>query len=222
MQAVIDALRATPTLRALVCSIEMPTNVLLDRQLARLSGIDLTTILHRRLDGSHAECLDWAMGQLATLGDRLAFVRPPFHLENVFASAKAFSADLVLCDYIQRIPPAGHTGDRRGAVDASMNHLREFASDRHAVIVVSAVARAKDRSGRSSYAGDGLNLASFRESSELEFGADDAFILVPGDADKQGRIILRHLKARHGAANDVALLFDRCHQSFEAVAGNDK
>ena len=32
---------------------------------------------------------------------------------------------------------------------------------------------------RNSYEGDALNLASFRESSELEFGADDAFILAP-------------------------------------------
>ena len=35
----------------------------------------------------------------------------------------------------------------------------------------------KDSRGRSSYAGDLLNMASFRESSELEFGADDAFII---------------------------------------------
>ena len=41
MQAVIDALRLTPTLRALVCNVEMPAAGALDRQLARLSGIDL-------------------------------------------------------------------------------------------------------------------------------------------------------------------------------------
>ena len=40
MQGAIDALRLTPTLKALVCNVEMPAAVLLDRQLARLSGID--------------------------------------------------------------------------------------------------------------------------------------------------------------------------------------
>src|SRR6516162_11343250 len=35
MQAVIDALRLTPTLRAVVCNVEMPPPILLDRQLAR-------------------------------------------------------------------------------------------------------------------------------------------------------------------------------------------
>src|SRR4051794_22732824 len=42
MQAVVDALRLTPTMRALVCNIEMSTTVLLERQLARLSGVDAT------------------------------------------------------------------------------------------------------------------------------------------------------------------------------------
>ena len=119
MQAVTDALRLTPTLRALVCSIEMPPWVLLDRQLARLSGIDLTTIRYRRFDASHADRLDQAMHTLEAVGERLAFVRPPFDLANVAASADAFHAGLIVLDYIQRIPPPGTHGDRRRAVDAA-------------------------------------------------------------------------------------------------------
>jgi len=49
MQFVIDALRATPTLRAVVANVEMPPGVLLDRQLARLAGVPLLAITHRRL-----------------------------------------------------------------------------------------------------------------------------------------------------------------------------
>jgi replicative DNA helicase len=220
MQAVTDALRLTPTLRVLVCSIEMPPRVLLDRQLARLSGIDLTSIRYRRFDASHADRLDQAMHTLEAIGERLAFVRPPFDLENVAASADAFRAGAVLLDYLQRIPPPGTHGDRRGSVDASMNYLRQFADAGVAVIVVAAVARAKDRQGRSCYDGDGLNLASFRESSELEFGADDAFMLVP-DGKHDDQVVLRHLKARHTHANDVVLRFDRSHQSFTPVTAGE-
>ena len=50
MQAVIDALRLSADLRALVVNVEMPPGVLLDRQLARLSGVDLTTIRSRRFE----------------------------------------------------------------------------------------------------------------------------------------------------------------------------
>ena len=195
MQLLVDALRMTPDLRAVVCNVEMPPGVLLDRQLARLSGIDLTLIRHRRLGVDHADRLDQAVNTLEHVAERLAFVRSPFDLANVAATADAFDARLILLDYIQRIPPPGEHGDKRGAVDASMNYLRQFADNGMAMMVVSAVGRGKDSKGRSSYA-EGLSLASFRESSELEFGADDAFILTPdkGDDGPAATVTLRHLK----------------------------
>jgi len=87
--------------------------------------------------------------------------------------------------------------------------------------VVAAVGRTKDAKGRTSYSGDGLNLASFRESSELEFGADDAFILVPAeDGGECGTVTvtLRHLKARHTEPKDLLLEFDRRTQRFTEAA----
>lgn len=218
MQAVVDSLRLTPTLRAVVCNVEMPPAVLLDRQLARLSGIDLTTIRYRRLGAEHAQRIDQALETLTPLANRLCFVRPPFNLENVAASADAFGAGLILLDYLQRIPPPGEHGDRRGSVDACMDYIRQFADNGVAVVAVSAVGRTKDSRGRSTYDGDALNLASFRESSELEFGADDAFLLVRDGDDDRG-VVLRHLKARHTEARDLTLHFDRSCQRFTPTAG---
>jgi replicative DNA helicase len=185
----------------------------MDRQLARLSGIDLNTIRLRRLGVEHGERIDAALQTLEPLAERLCFVRPPFDLANVAASADAFNAGLIVLDYIQRIPPPGNHGDKRGSVDATMDFLRQFADAGVAVVVVAAVSRSKDAKGRSTYAGDALSLASFRESSELEFGADDAFILV-NDPDDDTGVILRHLKARHTEAKDIALTFDRARQRF--------
>jgi replicative DNA helicase len=213
MQAVVDALRLTSELRAVVCNVEMTTAELLNRQLARLSGIDLTVIRHRRLEAEHADRIDQALHTLEPLAERLAFVRPPFDLANVAATADAFEAQLLLLDYIQRIPPPGDHGDKRGAVNATMDYLRQFADAGTAVIVVSAIGRTKDSKGRSTYAGEGLNLASFRESSELEFGADDAFILTADD-DQGDAVTLRHLKSRHGECRDLDLTFHRRYQRF--------
>ncbi len=211
MQTVVDALRLTPTLRALVCNIEMPPSVLMDRQLARLSGIDLKTIRYRRLGPIHSSRIDQGLQTLDEIADRLAFVRPPFDLDNVARSADDCQAGLIVLDYIQRIAPPGDHGDRRGSVDACMDYLRQFADAGVAVLVVSAVSRGKDGKGRSTYDGDSLNLASFRESSELEFGADDAFILVQ---DRDGGVILKHLKSRHGECRDVPMDFDGSLQRF--------
>lgn len=223
MQLAIDALRLTPALRLLVCNVEMPPPVLLDRQLARLSGIDLTTIRYRRLGAEHAERIDRAICTLDALADRLCFVRPPFTLANVAEAADAFEANVLLLDYIQRIPPPGQHDSKRGSIDATMDYLRRFADAGVAVLAVSAVSRTKDSMGRSSYAGDGLNLASFRESSELEYGADDAFMLVP-DAEPDATtypVELRHLKSRYGERRDIALTFDGRHQQFTPVAGEN-
>jgi replicative DNA helicase len=215
MQLVTDALRMTESLRAVVCNVEMAPAVLLDRQLARLAGIDLSLIRHRKLRSEHAGRLDQGFATLEPLCERLAFVRAPFDLANVAATADAFGAGLLLLDYLQRIPPPGDHKDRRGAVDASMSYLRQFADAGVAVLVVAAVARGRDSKGRSSY-GEGLNLASFRESSELEFGCDDAFLLIPDD-NQGDAVTLRHLKSRHGEPRDLDLTFDRPRQRFAAA-----
>jgi replicative DNA helicase len=159
-QATVDALRLTADLRALIADVEMPPAALLDRQLARLAGVDLAVIRRRKLDGSHAERIDQALATLDALSDRLAFVARPFNLTNVAAAADVFEARLILLDYIQRIAPPGEHGDKRGAVNATMDFLRQFAGAGIAVFVISAVGRAKDRRENSSYAGEGLNLAS--------------------------------------------------------------
>jgi replicative DNA helicase len=216
MQAAVDALRLTPTLRACVCNVEMPPEVLLDRQLARLSGIDLKNIRYRQLGREHDSRIEDALATLESVADRLCFVRPPFDLGTVARTVDDFRADLIVLDYIQRIAPPKRPGkpeDRRGSIDATMDYLRQFADAGMAVAVVSALARTKDNQGRSSYAGDGLSLASFRESSELEFGADDAFLLVP-DSKDPGRVTLRHLKARYSEPKNLVLSFDRRRQSF--------
>jgi replicative DNA helicase len=216
MQWAFDALRLTPSLRVCVCNVEMSPRALLDRQLARLSGIPLSLIRHRKLTEEHGARVEAGLHTLEPLAERLVFVRPPFDLVNVAATVDTFESDLLVLDYIQRIPPGGEHGDGRAAVNATMSFLRHFADAGVAVLVVSALGRSRDRRGRSTYDGADLSLASFRESSELEYGADDAFILTP-DKTARDRVLLRHLKSRHGATQDIPLLFDRPRQRFGGV-----
>ncbi len=222
MQAAIDALRLNPELRVVVCNVEMRPAVLLDRQLARLSGVPLDAIRFRRLDGRHAERIDAGLATIEAFADRLCFVDPPFDLANVAATTDQFAPDAVsgcglmlVLDYLQRIAPPGVQNDRRGSVDSVMGYLRQFSDAGAAVVVVSSVGRQKDNRGRSTYAADAMNLASFKESGELEFGADDAFILAP-DKDPGIRRLM-HLKARHGEQTDICLRFTGALQRFETM-----
>ena len=212
MQWIVDALLLSPDVKAIVCNVEMSPNVLLDRQLARLADVDLTSIRHRRLSEAERADVENGLTTLASVADRLAFVQPPFGLANVAAVADAFEADIIVLDYVQRIEPTGKYSDRRNAVSAVMSEVRYFADAGVAVVCVAAVGRSKDDKGRSSY--EGLSLASYRETSELEFGCDDAFIL---GKDENGHC-LRHLKSRHGEPRDIFLTFDRPRQRFEAIA----
>ncbi len=219
MQMVVDALRLTESLRVVVCNIEMTPAVLLNRQLARLSGIDLQTIRYRRFGPEHSDRLETGLNTLEDISGRLAFCKPPFDLGNVAGTADAFHANLIVLDYIQRIAPPGEHGDRRGSVDACMNFIRQFADAGVAVIVVAAVSRSKDKAGRSSYDAENLSLASFRESSELEFGADDAFILARTSEDQ---VLLSHLKARHSEPWNHLMDFDGALQRFTPVVRSEQ
>jgi replicative DNA helicase len=214
MACVVEALRHTDTLRALVCNVEMSPAALLDRQLARLSGVEAEVIRHRRFGPEHADRLDAGLATVESFADRLAFLESPFDLSNVAHAADAHGADVIVLDYLQRILPPGDVTDTRLRVNATMDMLRQFAAAGCAVLALSAVGRSRDNAGRSTYAGSSLSLASFRDSGELEFGADDAFILAPVDDTDPNVVRLSHLKCRHGAQRTVDLRFDRARQAF--------
>ena len=120
-----------------------------------------------------------------------------------------------MLDYLQRIMPPGDVGgDTRLRVNATMDTLRQFAAAGCAVLALSAVGRSRDNAGRSTYAAGSMSLASFRDSGELEYGADDAFLLAPADDADPSVVRLSHLKCRHGAQRTIDMTFDRAHQSF--------
>ena len=97
----------------------MTPRVLLDRQLARLSGIDSIRIRYRRFTDEHGERIDQAMRTLEPLAGRLAFLRPPFDLANVAASP-TLSCRPAGAITFQRIPPPGYgTIARRQRDDGS-------------------------------------------------------------------------------------------------------
>jgi replicative DNA helicase len=221
MQQTIEMLRFQPDVRVLVANCEMAPETLLDRQLARLSGINAELVRHRRLGPEHQERIAAGLATLESVIERLAFMNAPYDLHNVAATVDAFGADALVCDYIQRFSVPTEEIEARHRVSQTMHYLRQFANAGVAVIVVSAVGRTRDKAGRSSYAGDGLSLASFRETSELEYGADDALILASVDEDDADIVRLAHLKARHGRQVDQEFHFDRSVQSFTLISDPD-
>jgi replicative DNA helicase len=208
VQAGIDVLRLNELARLLVANVEMAPPLLVERIASRLSAVPLTAIADRTLTRDQLGRVRAAVDALEPVADRLAFLHAPFALEHVAAAGTAFAANVLALDYIQRFTVGNGKGDKREQLETAAAILRRFCDAGAVVLVASAVARHRNAGG-STY--QGLNLASFRGSSELEYGTDAAYLLVPGDA---GAITLQCEKNRYGAVADILARFDPATQTF--------
>jgi replicative DNA helicase len=216
-QWVFGLLADNPNLRVLVGNVEMPPHALLTRQLSRLSGVPLTTIHKRRLKPADRLALGLVFEGMRPLIDRLAFATNPHSLGSIATAASDFEADLLVVDYLQRITPVARSSGAREQVNALMSELRQLADlGQVGVLAAAALSRSRDSKGNNSYRATGL--ASFRESSEAEYGSDDCLILAPTD-DNHGNLsrpmLLTHVKSRYGEQRNAALTFHRQFQRFE-------
>ena len=160
------------------------------------------------------------MTRISQVVSRLAFVKAPYTLDRIADAADDHGADLVVVDYLQRVEPPGRFNGMREKINALMSIIRQLVDAEIGILAAAALTRSRDSKGRSSYDGKHLSLASFRESSELEYGCDDAFLLYPteDDADPEEPVrlmTLNHAKSRDGETKDVVLKFHRRFQKFE-------
>ena len=212
LQLVTDSLLLNPGLRALFANCEIAVPVLLDRLVARLARIPLETVSNRLLNATHKEQLERGFATFGQFADRLAFLREPYNLANVFHAAETFNADLVCVDYLQRFVDRNER-DERTAIDRFMSDIRSAADvGAGCFIIVSSCGRQRDPRGRTSYAADALSLASFRGSSEIEYASDDCYLLP--QPDREGLVVVSHAKARHSQPRDLELQFDGQFQTF--------
>lgn len=207
-QLLTDALKAygQEDLRALVANVEMSAPSLLNRWLARETGVGHAWILHRDYDDAARERLEAGIEALRDLVSRIEFMGPPFTLDRLAERAARSEANIVVVDYCQRFDFATRSSDQRAQTNAVMDVCRRIADQGRAVVVVSAV-------NRQGYNRDSAGLGSFRESSELEYGSDAAYLLLQ-DPQEPSAIELKCVKNRHGQMRDIPLRFDGSKQTF--------
>jgi replicative DNA helicase len=145
---------------------------------------------------------------MGPIADRLAFLSGPYSIESVADAASRFQPNIIAADYIQRFTVGDGSKEPRQQLERAATILRCFCDAGAAVLVASAVARQKSQKG-STYSG--LNLASFRGSSELEYGCDSAYLFAPSEGDI---VTLQCEKNRYAEPADIVTRFDRKIQSF--------
>lgn len=211
LQIAVDLLRLNEGVRVLVANVEMAPALLADRIAARLSGVPLTTIMNRELAPEQLDRVRLAMGTLTSMLPRLSFLEAPYTLEHLFAAATEHQANVVILDYIQRFSLGDGKAEKRQQLEDAAAALRRVCDMGAAVLCAAAVARQRGLTG-SNY--KGLNLASFRGSSELEYGCDGAYLFAP---DESGLVTMKCEKNRYGAVEDIVTAFNPVTQTFTAA-----
>ena len=214
-QLTTQLLHLNPGLKLLTCNVEMTPTELLLRQLSRLSGVELSKMTDRMMTPEERKRLDTGRESGQAVFGRMHFLKPPFHFGNIKQAVGEHESELVVIDYIQRFAPSPvkgtpKDGDSRRALEGMMNEVREVATWGACVFVISAVARQKSASGASGYGG--LNMASLRGSSELEYGADSAYLLTRERRSEFAA--LECVKNRNGEEVDIPLRFSGAVQLF--------
>ena len=140
-QLAFDAVRLNADLKALVTCCEMPPNVLLDRQVSRLSGVPYKAIRERNLEKKYHADVKAGQATIAQIRDRVTFHTGPFDLMSLIESADGCDADLLVIDYLQRLTVPGPQRDKRTTTNAVLESFREFAAGGRGLLILSSVGR---------------------------------------------------------------------------------
>lgn len=168
--------------------VELTAQDIWRKQLARLSGVPVSEIPPHRKDFGPA--LRYAYEMLEEVADDIEFLSPDLSLRQIYE--RDLCGKILIIDYIQRLRVDG-VSDARASMDQAMARLRELATAGRAVVIVSSLARGR------------TGIDAFRESGEIEYGADYAYVATK-TAD--GGVLLTNVKNRWGALRDVQLAVD--------------
>jgi replicative DNA helicase len=218
MAALASILERTESLKAVVISSEMSAQVTAARLLAARAQVSCSRIIDRTLSkGDHLRTVS-AEAELAPILDRVRFVETN-QISEVAAAYLEDPYDILLIDYLQAMSPIkpGKDQDQRIQVSSISGLLVEIAAQGVAVLSISAVARQRGRGG-SSY--DNLGMASFRDSSSIEYAADSAYIMLTRPDSDQ--VLMQQVKSRHGRSEDLTYHWARTTMAYLKLAAPDK
>lgn len=160
--------------RVLLASAEMMPEVVIARELQRLTGVCAQDIRLGRLSGSSQTRVTEATERLDEIMPRFGIIHRPRSMPHVRKACAELDPDVVVVDYAQLI--AGNPDNPRAAIDELMMACRDIADEGRAVVLISALSRTRLPTKFAPCHPDEL-IGLFRESSGIEYTSDRAAIL---------------------------------------------
>ena len=220
MQLAFEAMQFQPELRVTIANAETGLDVLMRKELSRRASISQKKLRFGDLDDIEKQILERAVADLKPIVSRMESLDEPcvlIQLERLLDQEPG----LLVLDYLQKYAPPG---DTKAGITLVMQVLRRFARAGWAVLALSATARTIARGG-SGHDSSKLNQASFRDSSEIEFNSDAAYILCDKEPEGSRNAIrqteLVCFKNRFGEKESRKLTFDMPKACFEFSTVDD-
>jgi len=215
-QVAFSALELEPSLTLTIANAEMRFRSLISREIQRRTNIHGKSLRHAELSSEDRKQWDQAKESIKPLMRRISWMNPPYNALKLHELLDR-PPGLVIVDYLQKFAPSDK--DSRQGVNDVMTLLRRLANEGWGVIALSATTRTQSKSG-GGHDGKSLTLASFRESGEIEYNADSAYLLKDlGEHDGKSwmrEIELEAAKNRHGEKDVRELIFNAAGMRFES------
>lgn len=225
-QVTFEVLEHNPGLRVYVANAETGFTGLLKRELTGRTNVPAKALRFADLTPGQVAEVDRAAKEIETLiGDGRLQVLPidqcnPMGLAELQHQCKP---GFLVVDYLQKF--TRRDKDPRLAVNELMAGLRIMASRGWGILCLSATSRTHGKGG-SQHSGDQLTLASFKESGEIEFNLDSAYLLrdrgevTPGVRGVR-KVELDCVKNRHGEQDKRQLVFNMPRMRFESIESDE-
>jgi replicative DNA helicase len=220
----------------LLYNLEMSNNALIQRYISQNFKIPMSDLSKCKIKPEvlfEPPCLSNVF--FGTADTRLTARRIQADIEAIKSQKNLEHCTLIIImDYLQRLPHLhGKSKDIRVQINDNLNILKEIAVKNRAVVLCLCALNRES-------AKNGIDITSFRETSEIEYASDVLIGMGTTIKDKNGNHViakkddlqesrtdtdvvvqLKFLKVRHFREGECLLHFHRSYQRFEAFTGRD-
>lgn len=217
--------------RVLIDQVEMDVEQLMLRLTAKYARVNARQLRDGELDENELTRIQCdAITKLERFATRISNLNSPHVVEDAIQEALRLKASVVCLDYLQRIDTSsGSPSDSRSRINHILTACRNAAMEHNITfLLASSLKREGHKQSSDQYKAEHLSLGSFKESGDIEYAVDQAFIFALS-SDQPGRRLLRCVKSRSSecdwqveyAFNETLLELSRVEGSCTKRSSND-